>query len=100
MACLREYRYEILLKNTTLRECEDYIKGHSEEAYLVPGGYKIKGITLLGMTSPVGFSGNDIIFQFTKPCFGFFVIKLQNEAEEGKKLRDQYKKDKNIKKIK
>ncbi|MGB9940408.1 DUF1894 domain-containing protein [Methanosarcina sp.] len=100
MACLREYRYEILLKNTTLKECENYIKGHSEEAYLVPGGYKVKGITLLGMASPVGFSGNNIIFQFIKPCFGFFVIKLENETEEVKKLRDQYKKDKNIKKIK
>jgi hypothetical protein len=100
MTCLREYRYEILLKNTTLKECENYIKGHSEDVYLVPGGYKVKGITLLGMTSPVGFTGNEIIFRFTKPCFGFFVIKLDNEAEEIKKLRDQYKKDKNVKRIK
>lgn len=100
MACLREYRYEILLKNATLRECEDYIKGHTQDVYLVPGGYKVKGITLLGMTSPVGFSGDEIIFQFIKPCFGFFVLKLENEAEEIKRLRDQYKKDKNVKRIK
>ncbi len=100
MTCLREYRYEILLKNTTLKECEDYIKGYSEDVYLAPGGYKVKGITLLGTTSPVGFSGDDIIFRFTKSCFGFFVIKLKNEAEEVKKLRGQYKKDKNVKKIK
>ncbi len=100
MACLREYKYEILLKNTTLKDCEDYIKEHSEEVYLAPGGYKVKGLTLLGTTAPVGFSGNDIIFRFTKPCFGFFVIRLQNEGEEIKRLRDQYKKDKNVKKIK
>ena len=100
MACLREYRYEILLKNTTLKECENYIKKCSEDVYLVPGGYKVKDITLLGSTSPVGFSGNDIIFQFIKPCFGFFVIKLKNEVEEIKKLRGQYKKNKNVKKIK
>jgi hypothetical protein len=100
MACLREYRYEILLKNATPRECEDYVKGHTQEVYLVPGGYKVKGITLLGMTSPVGFSGSEIIFQFIKPCFGFFVLKLENEADEIKKLRDQYRKDKNVKRIK
>lgn len=100
MACLREYRYEILLKNTTPKECENYIKRYSESVYLVPGGYMVKGITLLGMTSPVGFSGNDIIFQFIKPCFGFFVIKLENEVEEIQRLRNQYKKDKNVKKIK
>lgn len=100
MVCLREYRYEILLKNVTLKECEDYVKEHSEDVYLVPGGYKVRGITLFGMTSPVGFLGNDIIFRHTKSCFGFFVLKLENEAEEIKKLRDQYKKDKNVKRIK
>jgi hypothetical protein len=82
MACLREYKYEILLKNATSRECEDYIKGHTQDAYLVPGGYKIKSIILIGVTSPVGFSESEIIFQFIKPCFGFFVLKLENEVEE------------------
>jgi len=52
------------------------------------------------MTSPVGFSRTDIIFQFIKPFFGFFVIKLENEVEEMQKLGNQYKKDKNVKKIK
>ncbi|HEY3360777.1 MAG TPA: DUF1894 domain-containing protein [Methanosarcina sp.] len=100
MACLREYDFEILLKNTTLQECESFIKNHTEDTYLVPGGYKVKGITLLGTTSPVGFSGNDIIFRYTKCCFGFFALRLKNEAEEIKRLREQYKKDKNVKKIK
>jgi hypothetical protein len=100
MVCLRGYDFEILLKNTTLKECEIFIKDCSEEAYLVPGGYKVKGITLLGTTSPVGFSGNSILFRHTKPCFGFFALKIENEAEEIKKLREQYKKDKNVKKIK
>jgi len=100
MACLREYDFEILLRNTTLKECEDYIKVHSEDVYLVPGGYKVKGIILMGTTSPVGFSGNDIIFRHTKSCFGFFALRLKNETEEIKRLREQYKKDKNVKKIK
>ena len=100
MVCLREYRYEILLKNVTLKECEDYVEGHSEDVYLVPGGYKVKGIILFGMSSQVGFSGNDIIFRHKKYWFGFFVLKLENEAEEIKKIRDKYKKDKNVKRIK
>ena len=100
MACLREFEFEILLKNTTLQECESFIKDHSEDTYLVPGGYKVKGITLLGTTSAVGFSGDDIIFRHTKPCFGFFALKFKSDAEEIKRLREQYKKDKNVKKIK
>lgn len=100
MVCLSGYNIEILLKNATLKECENLIKEHSEETYLVPGGYKVKGIFLLGTDIPVGFSENDIIFQYIKPCFGLFVIRIKNEAEEIKKLREQYKKDKKVKKIK
>lgn len=92
--------YEILLKNATLKECEKTVKDYSEEAYLVPGGYKVKELPLMGKVAPVGFSGSDIIFQYTKPCIGFFVLKLRNEAEEIKKLKAQYSKDKNVKKIK
>jgi hypothetical protein len=100
MVCLSEYNYEILLKNTTLKECEKFIMKNSENVYLVPGGYKVKELMLMGTASPVGVSGSDIIFQFTKPCFGLFVIKLKNETEEIKRLSNQYKKDKNVKKIK
>lgn len=100
MVCLSEYNYEILLKNTTLKECEKFIMENSEDVYLVPGGYKVKELMLMGTASPVGFSGSNIIFQFTKPCFGLFVIKLKNETEEIKRLSNQYKKDKNVKKIK
>ena len=100
MVCLSEYDFDILLKNATLKECETLIKERSEEVYLVPGGYAVKGIILMGATVPVGFSGHDIIFQFIKPCFGLFVIRLRNETEEIRRLRDQYKKDKNENKIK
>lgn len=97
---LGDYDFKILLKNTTLQKCESFIRDISEDMYLVPGGYKVKGITLLGTISPVGFSGSDIIFQYTKPCFGFFVLKLEGEAEEIRRLREQYKKNKNVKRIK
>jgi|GEM_PF-341071 len=100
MVCLSEYDYEVLLKNTTIKECESFIIKNSEEVYLVPGGYKVKELLLMGTAASVGFSGNDIIFQFTKPCFGLFVVKLKNETEEIERLRNQYKKDKNVKKIK
>ncbi|WP_410508345.1 DUF1894 domain-containing protein [Methanosarcina hadiensis] len=100
MVCLSEYKFEILLKHANPKECESFIKEHSEETYLVPGGYKIKGIFLLGTSIPIGFSGNAILFQFIKPCFGLFVLRIENETEEIEKLRERYKKDKNIKKIK
>jgi len=100
MVCLSEYKLEVLLKNAAPKECENFIREHSEEMYLVPGGFTIKGIFLLGTAIPVGFSGDAILFQFIKPCFGLFVIRMKNESEEIKKLKEQYKKDKSVKKIK
>lgn len=100
MVCLSEYDFDILLKNATLKECETLVKESSEEVYLVPGGYKIKGIILMGATVPVGFSGNDIIFQFIKPCFGLFVIRMKIEIKEIKEIKEQYKKDKKVNRIK
>lgn len=100
MVCLKEYDFEILLKNATLKECENFVVEHSDDAYLIPGGYKVKGILLLGTDIPVGFSGNEIIFRFIKPCFGLFIIRMKIEVEEIKELKDQYKKDKNVRKIK
>jgi len=97
---LEDYDFEIILKNSTLQQCEGFIKEYVEEMYLAPGGYKVKDVTLLGKSAPVGFLGNDLIFQYVKPCYGFFVLKLPNEAEEIKRLREQYNKDKNVKKIK
>ena len=86
MVCLSGYNYEVLLKNTTLEECEKLIMENSEDVYLVPGGYKVRDLMLMGTVSPVGFSGSDII--------------LKNETEEIERLRNQYKIDKNVKKIK
>lgn len=100
MVCLSEYKLEVLLKNANPKECENFVKENAEEMYLVPGGYTIKGIFLLGTAIPVGFSGNAILFQFIKPCFGLFVVRMKNEPEEIQKLKEQYKKDKSVKKIK
>ncbi len=100
MVCLSDLDFELLLKNATLKECEKTVKDNSEEVYLVPGGYKVKDLPLMGEVAPVGFSGDDIIFQYIKPCFGLFVLRLRNEAKEIKKLKAQYSKDKKVKKIK
>jgi hypothetical protein len=98
----KDNNLKILLENKTLKECNDFMKNNSEEMYLVPGGYEVKGITLFGVVSSVGFSGNDIIFRYMEPTSVYFfsVFKLEDEAEEIRKLREQYKTDTNVKKIK
>lgn len=42
---------KVLLKNKTLKECDDFMKNNSEDMYLVPPGYEVTDITLFGVTS-------------------------------------------------
>jgi hypothetical protein len=74
---LGDYDFEILLKNTTLKECESFINDNSEEVYLVPGRYTVKGITLLGTTAPVGFLGN-IYISIYKALLRFFCTQTRS----------------------
>jgi hypothetical protein len=71
---LGDFDFKILLKNTTLQECESFIKDNSKDMYLVPGEYKVKDITLLGTTSLVSFLRNDIYFNIQSPASVFFVL--------------------------
>lgn len=90
-----------LLEKKTLKECEDFIKNNSEELYLVPPGYEVNGIILFGVRSSVGFSGNDILIRYLEPTSIYFnVYKFEDEAEEIRKLREQYKTDKRVERIK
>ena len=88
---LGDYDFETLLKNKTLPECKSFIKDYVEDMYLVPGGYKVKDITLLGTTSPVGFLGNyyvsslfpmdKMIFQFIRSGFCEDIHTKQRRAK-------------------
>jgi hypothetical protein len=46
IVCLREFDFEVLLRNTTFQEREISIDDHTEDTYPVLGGYKVKGVTL------------------------------------------------------
>ena len=92
MACINDLPFEILLKGGSPAQCEALIKEKSDEVYFVPGGYTIRGVLLQGDTIPIGVNGDEIIFQYIRPCFGLFVLKLANAADEVEKLRSQFKK--------
>ena len=93
MSCINEITDEILLSNATPKQCEEFVKNNTDEMYYVTAGYKIRGVALLGKdTIPVGISGSDFIFQFVKPCRGFYVLKIKDAQDEIEKLRASFKK--------
>ena len=93
MACINDIQYEILLSGATLGECEKFIRKNCDEVYHVNGGYKICDVPLMGSKPiPIGVKGSTMLFVFTKPCFGLFVLKIKDANAEIEHLRSSAKK--------
>ena len=111
MACIDNYNYEILSKGS-FRECAEYIKKNYKNIRNLDAGEEvIDGVMLIGKPPiPIAYDGDYIIFPYTKPCYGSFVLKVplneyiknenkkskseSNEKEDNKSNKD--KKDKGL----
>ncbi len=95
MSCIEQMKYEILLERISFKESREYIEKNSDEVYYVPPGYKIfKDYYIIGIPPiAVGTKGNALIFPFTKPCHGSFVLSIENEdsIKEINRLRETEK---------
>lgn len=92
MSCIEQMKYEILLERISFKESREYIEKNSDEVYYVPPGYKIfKDYYIIGIPPiAVGAKGNALIFPYTKPCHGSFVLSVENEdsIKEINRLRE------------
>lgn len=92
MSCIEQMKYTILLQRISFKEAREYIEKNSEEVYYVSPGYKIfKDYYIIGVPPiAVGVKGNALIFPYTKPCHGSFVLSIENEdsIKEINRLRE------------
>jgi len=92
MSCIEQMKYEILLNRISFKEAREYIEKNSDEVYYVSPGYKIfKDYYIIGIPPiAVGSKGNALIFPYTKPCHGSFVLSIDNEdsIKEINRLRE------------
>ena len=93
MGCLDKLPYEIILRHTSFTECREYLKKNFKEIYTVPPGYKIFDVHIIGVP-PVSLAieGNTIIFPFTKPCHGTFLVSVDDEEEATRIRKENFKK--------
>jgi len=78
---------EIILSQSSFKEAREYIKKNVREYYEVEPGYKIFDVHIIGVPPLyVGVEGEDLIFPYTKPCHGTFVVKVPG-GEEIARLR-------------
>ncbi|WP_292467098.1 DUF1894 domain-containing protein [Methanolobus sp.] len=92
MACINDIPFEILLKGGTPSQCEKLIQEKSDKVYHVAGGYRLRGVALMGDNVPVGVKGDEVFFQFIKPCFGLFVLRVPDAADIAEQLEKDFKK--------
>ena len=92
MSCIEQMKYKILQEKTTFKVAREYIEKNSDEVYYVPPGYKIfKDYHIIGVPPiALGAKGNALIFTYTKPCHGTFVLTVNNEdsIKEISRLRE------------
>ncbi|RXE57316.1 hypothetical protein ABH15_04240 [Methanoculleus taiwanensis] len=80
--CLEAMKPDILLSRCSFMEAREYVKKHIREHYEVEPGYKIFDVHLIGVPPLlVGIDGDDVIFPYTKPCHGTFVVKVPGGDE-------------------
>ena len=87
MGCVESMNYEIVLKGASFQESREYIRAHFKEYLDVQPGFKVLDLHLIGLPPvTLGLDGDFIIFPYTKPCHGTFLLRVE-DAKEAARLR-------------
>jgi len=85
LGCLEEMKYEVLLSQCSFKEAREYIKKNFKDTVEVPPGYRILNVHLIGVPPLlIGIDGDRVIFPYTKPCYGTFVLRVEAADEIGR----------------
>jgi hypothetical protein len=91
MGCVESMNYEIVLRDATFKESRDYIKAHFKEYIDVQPGFKVFDVHVIGLPPiAIGLDGDVVIFPYTKPCHGTFLLRVE-DSEEAARLRAKKK---------
>ncbi|MDD1677173.1 MAG: DUF1894 domain-containing protein [Methanomicrobiales archaeon] len=87
MACIDEIEKEVLLSGASFAECRAYVEKKYPEIYYVDPGYKIFDRHIIGVPPiAIGLENDFVVFPFTKPCYGTFLLKIECH-EEAQRVR-------------
>ncbi|MDO5843652.1 MAG: DUF1894 domain-containing protein [Methanocorpusculum sp.] len=82
MGCLENMKYEILARNCSFKEARELIRENSSEVYEVPVGFKLLDKVIIGIPPIlVGIKDNKLIYTYTKPCHGTFIVVVDDDPE-------------------
>ena len=82
MGCVESMNYEIVLRDASFKESCDYIKKTYAEFREVQPGFKVFDTHVIGLPPiAIGLDGDFVIFPFTKPCHGTFLLRVEDKDE-------------------
>jgi hypothetical protein len=82
MGCIESLSYEILLQGASFKECREYVRTHCKEYLDVQPGFKLFEKPIIGVPPiSIGLDGDTITFPFTKPCYGTFLLRVEDKKE-------------------
>lgn len=93
MGCLESLPYEVLLAKISFREAREYLAKYPEKFDVEPG-YKMFDVRIIGAPPiRVAVDGDAVLFPFTKPCHGTFLLRVPDlDHEEIDRLRARNRK--------
>jgi hypothetical protein len=101
MPCLNDYEYEVLLQHITYEQAEHFIREKYWETYYFEPGFRVLDLRLLGdVAVPIAIDDKTedaLIFPYTKPCMGTFVLRFPGVPDEVKRIRSSYSKSLTLK---
>jgi hypothetical protein len=83
MACIENLPYEMVLPlGASFAECKAYVEAHSKEVWYVDPGFKLFDSYLIGLPPiAIGLEGDKLVFPYTKPCHGTYLLSISDAAE-------------------
>jgi len=70
------------MRGGSFKECREYIMKHFTEYIEVQPGFRIFDIHTIGVPPiAIGLDRDFIIFPYTKPCHGTFLLRIEDTAE-------------------
>jgi hypothetical protein len=93
MSCIEDLPHDVLKSNISFKESREIIEQDYPLVYHINPGFKLLGNPLIGTTPiAIGIDGDSIIFPYTKPCHGTYLLKINdpdevNRLSQNKRLR-------------
>jgi hypothetical protein len=91
MGCIESLSYEVVLQGASFKECREYVRTNCREYRNVEPGFRIFEKPIIGIPPiSIGLDGDTITFPFTKPCYGTFLLRV-DDKEEAERIRREGK---------